>query len=193
MHLRMYHSWKNWEHNHSNVCSLTQVWYPNWERLGSVTESLYYKVTALQIYFVGRGTLSYINIFILKNFHLFMCLFTRVRTPDFRFYSMSYTLLSFILMLTFFLIWPVGAHGCWLRFLLDMTLSFFPGEGKASHSSIIAWRIPMDREPGGLQSMGSQRVGHGWVTKHYHSLSISFLETRSLGSSYFGLLLQPWN
>ena len=26
----------------------------------------------------------------------------------------------------------------------------------ATHSSILAWRIPMDREPGGLQSMGSQ-------------------------------------
>ena len=32
----------------------------------------------------------------------------------------------------------------------------------ATHSSILAWRVPMDREePGGLQSMGSQRVGHG--------------------------------
>ena len=30
----------------------------------------------------------------------------------------------------------------------------------ATHSSILAWRIPMDREPGGLQSMGSQRVRH---------------------------------
>ena len=33
-------------------------------------------------------------------------------------------------------------------------------EGMATHSSILAWRIPMDEEPGGLQSMGSQRVGH---------------------------------
>ena len=30
----------------------------------------------------------------------------------------------------------------------------------ASHSSILAWRIPWTEEPGGLQSMGSQRVGH---------------------------------
>ena len=29
-----------------------------------------------------------------------------------------------------------------------------------AHTSILAWRIPMDRGPGGLQSMGSQRVGH---------------------------------
>ena len=34
-------------------------------------------------------------------------------------------------------------------------------EAVATHSSILAWRIPMDREePGGLLSIGSQRVGH---------------------------------
>ena len=33
-------------------------------------------------------------------------------------------------------------------------------EGIASHSSILAWRIPWTEEPGGLQSMGSQRIGH---------------------------------
>ena len=30
----------------------------------------------------------------------------------------------------------------------------------ATHSSILAWKIPWPEEPGGLQSMGSQRVGH---------------------------------
>ena len=34
----------------------------------------------------------------------------------------------------------------------------------ATHSSILAWRIPWTEEPGGLQSTGSQRVGHDWVT-----------------------------
>ena len=29
-----------------------------------------------------------------------------------------------------------------------------------THSSILAWRIPQTEEPGGLQTMGSQRVGH---------------------------------
>ena len=33
-------------------------------------------------------------------------------------------------------------------------------EGMATHSSILAWRIPWAEEPGGLQSMGSQRLGH---------------------------------
>ena len=32
----------------------------------------------------------------------------------------------------------------------------------ATHSSILAWRIPWTEEPGGLQSTGSQRVGHDW-------------------------------
>ena len=30
-----------------------------------------------------------------------------------------------------------------------------------AHSSVLAWRIPWTEEPGGLQSMGSQRVEHG--------------------------------
>jgi len=33
-------------------------------------------------------------------------------------------------------------------------------EGLATHSSILAWRIPWTEEPGGLRSLGSQRVGH---------------------------------
>ena len=33
-------------------------------------------------------------------------------------------------------------------------------EGMATHSSILAWRIPWTEEPGGLQSMGLPRVGH---------------------------------
>ena len=33
-------------------------------------------------------------------------------------------------------------------------------KGMATHSSILAWRIPWIEEPGGLQSVGSQRVGH---------------------------------
>ena len=33
-------------------------------------------------------------------------------------------------------------------------------EGRATHSRILAWRIPWTEEPGGLRSMGSQRLGH---------------------------------
>ena len=39
-------------------------------------------------------------------------------------------------------------------------------KGTASHSSILAWRIPWTEEPGGLQSVGSQRVNTTEVTKH---------------------------
>ena len=35
-------------------------------------------------------------------------------------------------------------------------------EGMATHFSILAWRIPWTEEPGGLWSIGSQRVGHDW-------------------------------
>ena len=35
-----------------------------------------------------------------------------------------------------------------------------PEEGMATPSSILAWRIPWTEEPGGLQSMGSQRIRH---------------------------------
>ena len=39
-------------------------------------------------------------------------------------------------------------------------------EGMATHSSILAWRISWTEEPGGLQSMGLQRVSPDWATKH---------------------------
>ena len=35
----------------------------------------------------------------------------------------------------------------------------------ATHSSLLAWKIPWTEEPGGLQAMGSQRVGHNLATK----------------------------
>ena len=44
----------------------------------------------------------------------------------------------------------------------------------ATHSSILAWKIPWTEEPGGLQSTGSQWVGHNWVT------SLSFFLHREL-------------
>ena len=38
-------------------------------------------------------------------------------------------------------------------------------EGMETHSSILAWEIPWAEEPGGLQSIGSQRVRHDLATK----------------------------
>ena len=47
-------------------------------------------------------------------------------------------------------------------------LGLIPGleESMATHSSILVWRIPMDRGAWGLQSMGSQRIRHYWAIKH---------------------------
>ena len=41
----------------------------------------------------------------------------------------------------------------------------------ATHSSILAWKIPWTEEPGGPQSMGSQRVGHDLATKQEHIIA----------------------
>ena len=70
----------------------------------------------------------------------------------------------------------------------------------ATHSSVLAWRIPGMEEPGGLPSMGSHRVGHNWsdlaaaadCIKVSHSslllylclLKFSFLSTSILDSIY---------
>ena len=54
-------------------------------------------------------------------------------------------------------------------------------ESMATHSSILAWRIPSTEEPGGLQSMGSQRVRRNWVT-------YTFLDFRISGFHY----IQPF-
>ena len=42
-------------------------------------------------------------------------------------------------------------------------------KGMATHSSILDWEIPWTAEPSGLQSMGSQRVRHDWVTDTFTS------------------------
>ena len=62
-----------------------------------------------------------------------------------------------------------------LGFILGLLRS--PGEGMATHSSILAWEIPCPEEPGGLQSIALQRVGHYLVTKQqqWRSTSYSFL------------------
>ena len=36
----------------------------------------------------------------------------------------------------------------------------------ANHSSILAWENPWTKKPGRLQSLGLQKLGHDWVTKH---------------------------
>ena len=43
----------------------------------------------------------------------------------------------------------------------------------ANHSSILAWEIPWTEEPGRLQSMGSQTVGHNWVNNTFIECTLS--------------------
>ena len=52
-------------------------------------------------------------------------------------------------------------------------------ESMATHSSILAWKIPWTEESGGLQSMGLQRVGRDWVhtRTHTHSRDNSALDS----------------
>ena len=45
----------------------------------------------------------------------------------------------------------------------------------ATHSSILAWKLPWKEEPDGLWSVQSQRVGHDWVTEHAHICNITQL------------------
>ena len=52
----------------------------------------------------------------------------------------------------------------------------------ATHSIILAWRNPWTEEPGGLQFMGSQRVGHDQVTEHSHSHTHTHTHTHPYGS-----------
>ena len=63
----------------------------------------------------------------------------------------------------------------------------------ATHSSILAWRIPWTEKPGRLHSMGSQRVGHDWVTFafivpycfNYFSFVVKF---KNIGEKLNGIL-----
>ena len=55
-------------------------------------------------------------------------------------------------------------------------------EGMATHSRTLVWRIPWTEEPGGLQSIGSQRVGHDCSNlAHTHPLNHSVVH-RNLNS-----------
>ena len=67
-----------------------------------------------------------------------------------------------------------------------------------THSSILAWRIPWTEKPGRLHPMGSQRVGHDWITNTFtlnfslklqHSIKIIFIIWQKEGKVYKFYLL----
>ena len=58
----------------------------------------------------------------------------------------------------------------------------------ATHSRILAWKIPWTEEPGSLQSMGSQRVGHDLATEH----ALKGQRLRTQGKDSFDLAKRLW-
>ena len=69
-------------------------------------------------------------------------------------------------------VWSLGWNDPWVEKVM------------ATHSSILAWRTPWTEEPSGLQSMGSQRVGHDWVTSTFTSTTGTLSSsTRKVGRS----------
>ena len=64
---------------------------------------------------------------------------------------------------------------------------------RATHSSTLAWRIPWTEEPGGRQSIGSQRIGHDWSTIT-HSLNDSkcFQNWKWLGKYFRAVFNLGW-
>ena len=112
------------------------------------------------------------------------------RTRDSRFWSILHVFVDKYKVLG----WPkssfetsITSYGLpwWLRCLPAMQETWVRFLGReyplkkemAIHSSTLAWKIPWTEEPDRLQSMGSQRVGHDWVT----SLSLSYFQ--GLGKS----------
>ena len=73
--------------------------------------------------------------------------------------------------------------------LSDFTFTFhFPALEKemATHSSVLAWRIPRTGEPGGLPSLGSYRVGHDWSDLAAAAAAAISLNTFYMQSSILG-------
>ena len=64
-------------------------------------------------------------------------------------------------------------------------------KGMATHSSILAWRIPWTEDPGGIQSMGSQRVGHDWAHTHTHTGWMQSSSETGEARGHFSRLLPP--
>ena len=63
-------------------------------------------------------------------------------------------------------------------------------KGMANHSSILAWRIPWIQEPGGLKSVGLQRVRHDWATDTRLALSWPWCQIECTRDSLASLSIQ---
>ena len=78
-------------------------------------------------------------------------------------YFLPFSRLSFCLSMVSFAVQKLLS---WIRSHLFIweSLKEIQEKAMAPHSSTLAWKIPWTEEPGGLQSMGSLRVGHDWAT-----------------------------
>ena len=88
--------------------------------------------------------------------------------------------------------------GCspWGHYESDMTkwLHFHALEKEmATHSSVLAWRIPGMEEPGGLPSMGSHRVGHDWSNLAAAAACLKMLRRWHLRRHHFILIHEKNN
>ena len=89
-----------------------------------------------------------------------------------------------LIAITLFLGFPGGSDG--KEFAFRQSLSS-PGDPEdplekemATHSSILAWKIPWMEEPDRFKSMGLQRVRHNWVTSLIYSLTHPILTSNAL-------------
>ena len=69
----------------------------------------------------------------------------------------------------------------------------------ATHFGVLAWRVPWTEEPGGLQSMGSHRVGHDWSDLAVSTVSFCFIHIKTaikwinICDYYVFLIISLWN
>ena len=89
-------------------------------------------------------------------------------------YPLLLNIFSYFINLSYWIVshWFVGIlYISWIWIFCVKTLVRSLGQEDplvqemATHSSILAWEIPWTEEPGGLQSMESQRVGHNWACR----------------------------
>ena len=72
----------------------------------------------------------------------------------------------------------------WFSFCLPSDME----KEMATHSCVLAWRIPGTGEPGGLQSLGSHRVGHDWSDLAAAAAALWYKDKRLMGASWWGKL-----
>ena len=67
----------------------------------------------------------------------------------------------------------------------------FPGEGNGNPLQYSCWRVPWTEEPGGLQSMGSRRVGQNWATNTHKCLKVLPCELKYSSQDLYSFILLP--